>query len=79
VGGATRTPVIQARLEQAMGMQPRADVDPDLCVAAGAAIQAAVIAGKQVASVLVDITPYTFGTSALGELNGEFIPTNSSR
>jgi molecular chaperone DnaK len=74
VGGATRTPVIQARLEQAMGMQPRADVDPDLCVAAGAAIQAAVIAGDQVASVLVDITPYSFGTSALGELNGQFYP-----
>jgi len=79
VGGATRTPVVQARLEQAMGMQPRADVDPDLCVAAGAAIQAAVVAGNQVASVLVDITPYSFGTSAVGELNGElyrdkFIP-----
>ncbi|MGB5735976.1 MAG: Hsp70 family protein [Thiohalocapsa sp.] len=74
VGGASRTPVIQQRLEQAMGMQPRADVDPDLCVAAGAAIQAAVIGGEQVASVLVDITPYTFGTSALGELNGEYYP-----
>jgi molecular chaperone DnaK (HSP70) len=74
VGGASRTPVIQQRLEQAMGMQPRADVDPDLCVAAGAAIQAAVISGEQVASVLVDITPYTFGTSALGELNGEYYP-----
>jgi len=74
VGGATRTPVVQARLEEAMGMQPRADVDPDLCVAAGAAIQAAVVAGDQVASVLVDITPYSFGTSALGELNGEFYP-----
>jgi len=74
VGGATRTPVIQQRLEQAMGMQPRADVDPDLCVAAGAAIQAAVIGGQQVSSVLVDITPYTFGTSAIGELNGEYYP-----
>ncbi len=74
VGGASRTPVIQQRLEQAMGMQPRADVDPDLCVAAGAAIQAAVIGGQQVASVLVDITPYTFGTSALGELNGDYYP-----
>jgi len=49
-------------------------VAPDLCVAAGAAIQAAVVAGDQVASVLVDITPYSFGTSALGELNGEFYP-----
>jgi len=74
VGGATRTPVIQQRLEQILGLQPRAEIDPDLCVAAGAAIQAAVIAGDQVASVLVDVTPYTFGTSAVGELQGEFYP-----
>jgi molecular chaperone DnaK (HSP70) len=70
VGGATRTPVIQRRLEEVLGMQPRAEVNPDLCVAAGAAIQAAVIGGDQVTSVLVDVTPYTFGTSALGELDG---------
>jgi molecular chaperone DnaK (HSP70) len=74
VGGATRTPLIQQRLEEILGMQPRAEVDPDLCVAAGAAIQAAVIAGEQVASVLVDITPYTFGTSAMAELNGAPYP-----
>ncbi|MBK1722193.1 Hsp70 family protein [Thiocystis violacea] len=74
VGGATRTPLIQKRLEEALGMQPRAEVDPDLCVAAGAAIQAAVISGEQVSSVLVDITPYTFGTSAMSLLNGEPYP-----
>ncbi|WP_295436934.1 Hsp70 family protein [uncultured Thiodictyon sp.] len=74
VGGATRTPLVQQRLEAALRMQPRAEVDPDLCVATGAAIQAAVIAGVQVASVLVDVTPYTFGTSALSELNGEPYP-----
>ncbi|NBC13805.1 MAG: Hsp70 family protein [Gammaproteobacteria bacterium] len=74
VGGATRTPLIQRRLEEILGMQPRAEVDPDLCVATGAAIQAAVIAGEQVASVLIDVTPYTFGTSALGELDGELYP-----
>jgi molecular chaperone DnaK (HSP70) len=74
VGGATRTPLVQRRLEEILGMQPRAEVDPDLCVAAGAAIQAAVIGGQQVASVLVDVTPYTFGTSALSELNGELYP-----
>ncbi|MBK5938657.1 Hsp70 family protein [Halochromatium roseum] len=70
VGGATRTPVIQARLEELLGMQPRAEIDPDLCVAAGAAIQAAVIAGQATSTVLVDVTPYTFGTSALSEMNG---------
>ncbi len=74
VGGATRTPLIQRRLEEELGLRPRADVDPDLCVAAGAAIQAAVIGGQQVSSVLVDVTPYTFGTSALSELNGELYP-----
>ncbi|MBK5966365.1 heat-shock protein Hsp70 [Thiocystis minor] len=74
VGGATRTPLVQTRLEQMLGMQPRAEVDPELCVAAGAAIQAAVIAGEKVSSVLVDITPYTFGTSALSDLNGELYP-----
>jgi molecular chaperone DnaK (HSP70) len=74
VGGATRTPLIQQRLEELLRMQPRSEVDPDLCVASGAAIQAAVIGGQRVSRVLVDVTPYTFGTSALGELNGEFYP-----
>ena len=74
VGGATRTPLIQQRLEKELGMQPRGELDPDLCVATGAAIQAAVIAGQRVSQVLVDITPYTFGTSAIAELNGEMYP-----
>jgi len=71
VGGATRTPLVARRLEAELGRQPRAEVDPDLCVAMGAAIQAALIAGAQTHTVLVDITPYTFGTSALGELDGQ--------
>ncbi|MEJ2387392.1 MAG: Hsp70 family protein [Chromatiaceae bacterium] len=74
VGGATRTPMVQSQLEAELGMQPRAEVDPDLCVAAGAAIQAAVIAGADVTGVLVDVTPYTFGTSAWADLNGEPYP-----
>ena len=74
VGGASRTPLIHHRLEAELGLQPRSEVDPDLCVAAGAGIQAAVIAGRQVASVLVDVTPYTFGTNAIAELNGEIYP-----
>lgn len=74
VGGATRTPLVQRRLEQDLGMQPRADVDPDLCVAMGAAIQAAVIAGAQAPTVLVDVTPYTFGTNAFELFKGEPYP-----
>jgi molecular chaperone DnaK (HSP70) len=74
VGGATRTPLVARRLEEQLKLQPRGEVDPDLCVAMGAAIQAALIAGAQTHTVLIDVTPYTFGTSAVGELNGEPYP-----
>ena len=74
VGGATRTPMIRRRLVEVFGKEPRGEVDPDLCVALGAAIQGAAIAGTEVSAVLVDVTPYTFGTSALGELNGDIYP-----
>lgn len=70
VGGATRTPLVTQRLEEELGLLVRAEVNPDLCVATGAAIQGAILGGETVSAVLVDITPYTFGTSALGELNG---------
>jgi molecular chaperone DnaK len=74
VGGATRTPLIRRRLTEVFAKDPRGEVDPDLCVAMGAAIQGAAIAGTEVSAVLVDVTPYTFGTSALGELNGDLYP-----
>ena len=74
VGGATRTPMIRRRLLEIFGLEPRGEVDADLCVAMGAAIQGAAIGGAEVSAVLVDVTPYTFGTSALGELDGELYP-----
>ena len=74
VGGATRTPLIRRRLVEAFGREPRGEVDPDLCVAMGAAMQGAAMAGTEVSAVLVDVTPYTFGTSALGELDGDLYP-----
>lgn len=74
VGGATRTPLVARRLEEELGLQPRGEVDPDLCVAMGAAIQAGIIAGMETPTVLVDVTPYTFGTSALGFLEGMEYP-----
>ncbi len=70
VGGSTRTPLISQMLAAEIGLEPRGDVDPDLCVATGAAIQAGMIAGESVSAVLVDVTPYTFGTSVFGELDG---------
>ncbi len=74
VGGATRTPMIRRRLLEVFAREPRGEVDADLCVAMGAAIQGAAIAGAEVSAVLVDVTPYTFGTSAIGELDGELYP-----
>jgi molecular chaperone DnaK len=74
VGGATRTPMIRRRLLEVFGREPRGEVDADLCVAMGAAIQGAAIGGAEVLAVLVDVTPYTFGTSALAELDDELYP-----
>ena len=79
VGGSTRIPRIAQLLAERLGQEPHGEVDPDLCVALGAAVQAGIEMGQDMQSVLVDITPYTFGTSALGELYGlpyahQFIP-----
>ena len=74
VGGATRTPLVHRRLAEAFGKEARGEVDPDLCVAMGAAVQEASVAGAEVSAVLVDITPYTFGTSAVGDMEGKFYP-----
>lgn len=68
-------PRIRERLFDEFGFEPHGEVNPDLCVAMGAAM----ISGQDVATVLVDVTPYTYGTSVLGYLHGmpypyEFIP-----
>ncbi len=65
VGGSSRTPLVHEYIEREFGILPRSEVNPDLCVACGAAIQAAMINGEKVSAVLVDITPYTFGTDSL--------------
>ncbi|BCO09758.1 hypothetical protein GF1_21340 [Desulfolithobacter dissulfuricans] len=72
VGGSTRTPLVQERLEKEFGFAPRHELDPELCVSCGAALQGAMIGGLEVRAILVDITPYTFGTSAIGEVDGAF-------
>ena len=79
VGGSTRIPRISQMLEEKIGHLPHSEIDPDLCVAIGAGMQAGREMGMESSGVLVDITPYTFGTSAVGEVDGEpsmtmFIP-----
>jgi len=72
VGGASRTPLVHRLLERRLGRELHTEVDPDLCVAMGAAVQGGLINGIDVGQVLVDITPHTLGISALGDLHGMF-------
>ncbi len=70
VGGSTRIPAISSMLEEKIGKTPHSEIDPDLCVALGAAIQAGREMGLDHTGILLDITPYTFGTVALGFEDG---------
>jgi len=66
VGGSTKIPIISRMLEKKTKHLPHGEINPDLCVAIGAGIQAAREMGVEDSGVLIDITPYTFGTSAVG-------------
>jgi molecular chaperone DnaK (HSP70) len=74
VGGSTRTPLVARMIEERTGLTPREEIDPDLCVALGVGVMASRLAGHQVERVLVDLTPYTFGVSFLGERGGVSYP-----
>jgi molecular chaperone DnaK len=70
VGGATRTPLVHRLLTTRLGRPVHAEVNPDLAVALGAAVQGGLIAGIDVGPILVDITPHTLGIESLGEHSG---------
>jgi len=70
VGGSTRTPLVSRLLRERTGLEPRQDVHPDLSVALGAGVLASRLAGREVERVLVDVSPYSFGPSYLGERGG---------
>lgn len=72
VGGSTRIPMVVDMLEQELGIRPRRDIHPDLAVAYGAGVMAARLSGERSHRILVDVTPYTFGTRVLGIVNGEY-------
>jgi len=76
VGGATRTPLVHKLLEKRLGRPVHSEIEPDLAVAMGAAVQGGLIAGIDVGPILVDITPHTLGISALGHLHG-FLSSHS--
>jgi molecular chaperone DnaK len=74
VGGSTRTPLVGGLLEERLNQPAHQEVNPDLCVAMGASIQSAIIAGTDVRAVLVDITPHTLGIKCLDEFHGFDFP-----
>jgi molecular chaperone DnaK len=74
VGGTTRTPLVSQMLEERLGQPAHQEVNPDLCVAMGAGIQAALIAGEDVGAILVDITPHSLGIRCLEYQHGLDFP-----
>ncbi|MDB6133011.1 MAG: dnaK 1 [Verrucomicrobiales bacterium] len=65
VGGATRTPAVHTLLEMELHKTPHHEIDPDLIVAMGAAIQGAALAGQPAPAILIDITAHTYSVSAV--------------
>jgi molecular chaperone DnaK len=77
VGGPTRMPAVRSFFEELLGRTAEMGVDPMECVAAGAAIQAAVLEGQVGDIVLLDVTPLTLGVETLGGVATTLIPRNT--
>ena len=78
VGGPTRMPIVRKFVEDAIGKQPERGVDPMECVAAGAAIQAGVLAGEVKDILLLDVTPLSLGIETLGGVFTKLIERNTT-
>ena len=78
VGGQTRMPKVQEAVEKLFGRTPRKDVNPDEAVAAGAAIQGAVLAGDKTDVLLLDVTPLSLGIETLGGVMTKLIKKNTT-
>lgn len=77
VGGQTRMPLVQQKVQEFFGKEPRKDVNPDEAVAMGAAVQAAVLAGDKTDVLLLDVTPLTLGIETAGGVMTPIIEKNT--
>ncbi len=77
VGGQTRMPLVQQKVQEFFGQEPRKDVNPDEAVAAGAAIQGAVLSGEKTDVLLLDVTPLTLGIETMGGILTPIIEKNT--
>ena len=78
VGGQTRMPKVQEAVEKLFGKAPRKDVNPDEAVAAGAAVQGAVLAGDKTDVLLLDVTPLSLGIETMGGVFTKLIQKNTT-
>ncbi|MCH9691734.1 MAG: molecular chaperone DnaK [Gammaproteobacteria bacterium] len=78
VGGQTRMPLVQAKVTEFFGKEPRKDVNPDEAVAMGAAIQGAVLAGDVKDVLLLDVSPLTLGIETMGGVATPLIEKNTT-
>ena len=78
VGGSTRIPAVQEAIKNFLGKEPHRGVNPDECVAVGAAIQAGVLVGEVKDVLLLDVTPLSLGIETLGGVYTKIIERNTT-
>lgn len=78
VGGQTRMPMVQAKVSEFFGKEPRKDVNPDEAVAVGACVQGGVLAGDVKDVLLLDVTPLSLGIETMGGVMTKLIEKNTT-